>query len=369
MKYYLIAGEASGDLHGANLMKAIMEQDPKAEFRFWGGDKMQAIGGTLVKHYRDLAFMGIQEVVLNLRTIMKNFTFCKKEITDYNPDVVVFIDYPGFNLRMARFAKEKGFKTVFYVSPTVWAWKKSRVFTIKKYVDRMMVILPFEEAFYQKYDYKAYFVGHPLLDELKEEKHISKEEFLTKNNLNNKPIIALLPGSRVQEISNILSYMVQLSANYPNHQFVIGGVHSVPKETYHAAKDMPVVYGQTHDLLRSADAALVTSGTATLETALIGTPQVVCYKTSTVTYTVARILVNVSYISLVNLIMDKEVVRELIQGDLTLYNLKTELDKTLSDEGKARMKAEYSTLRNLLGNSGASDKAAQVIHDFLSKNS
>ncbi|MBN2614359.1 MAG: lipid-A-disaccharide synthase [Bacteroidales bacterium] len=366
MKYYLIAGEASGDLHGANLMKAIRENDPKAEFRFWGGDKMEAVGGTLVKHYRELAFMGIQEVVMNLGTILKNMTFCKKELLEYNADVVVFIDYPGFNLRMAKFAKKNGMKTVFYISPTVWAWKKSRVFTIKKYVDRMLVILPFEQEFYQQYDYKVYFVGHPLLDELKEEQHLSRAGFLEKNKLPDKPVIALLPGSRMQEITNILSYMVKLSADFPDYQFVIGGVNSVPKETYNVAQNLKVVFGQTHDLLRSAEAALVTSGTATLETALLGTPQVVCYKTSALTYAVGRMLVNVSFISLVNLIMKKEVVRELLQQEFTLKNLKSELTKILSPEGRETMKSEYQKLRSLLGESGASKKAAGVIQDFLS---
>lgn len=366
MKYYLIAGEASGDVHGANLMKAILENDPSAEFRFWGGDKMQAVGGSLVKHYRDLAFMGFQEVLMNLGTIMKNMSFCKKELLEYHPDVVVFVDYPGFNLRMAKFAKQQGLKTVFYISPTVWAWKKSRVFTIKKYVDRMMVILPFEQEFYQQYDYKVYFVGHPLLDELKEEQHLSKAEFLKKNKLSNKPVIALLPGSRMQEITNILSYMVQLTAEFPDYQFVIGGVNSVPKETYDVAKELPVVFGQTHDLLHSADAALVTSGTATLETALLDTPQVVCYKTSSFNYFVGKMLVKVPYISLVNLIMNKEVVKELIQHEFNLKNLKAELTNILSEEGSKRMKSAYGQLRNLLGKSAASKEAAKVISDFLS---
>lgn len=367
MKYYLIAGEASGDLLGANLMKAILENDPKAEFRFWGGDKMQAVGGTLVKHYRDLAYMGILEVLMHLRTIARNLSFCKKELLEYQPDVVVFVDYPGFNLRMVKFAKKHGMKTVFYVSPTVWAWKKSRVFTIKKYVDRMLVILPFEQEFYQQYDYEVYFVGHPLLDELREEQNLSKADFLKKNKLSEQPVIALLPGSRKQEITKILSDMVQLTADFPDYQFVIGGVTSVPKETYDVAKDLPVVFGQTHDLLRSADAALVTSGTATLETALLDTPQVVCYKTSALTYAVGRMLVNVAFISLVNLIMGKEVVKELLQQDFNLKNMKSELTKVLSGEGREKMKSEYKKLRTQLGESGASRRAAQVIQEFLSE--
>ena len=366
MKYYLIAGEASGDVHGANLMKSIRVNDPSAEFRFWGGDKMQAVGGTLVKHYRDLAFMGIQEVVMNLRTIFRNLSFCQKDIVAFHPDVVVFIDYPGFNLRMAKFVHKKGFKSVFYISPTVWAWKKSRVFTVKKYIDRMMVILPFEKAFYQRYDYQADFVGHPLLDELKEEASITQAAFLKKNNLSNKPVIALLPGSRVQEIQNMLALMVKLTYSFPDYQFVIAGVKSVPKATYALKEDIPVVFDQTHDLLRIADAALVTSGTATLETALLDTPQVVCYKTSTVTYTVGRLLVKLDFISLVNLIMGKEVVRELLQHDFNLKNMKKELQKILSEKGRANMLAEYKVLREKLGNKGASDRAAAVIRDVLS---
>lgn len=368
MKYYLIAGEASGDLHGANLMKAILENDKKAKFRYWGGDKMKAVGGTLVKHYRDLAFMGYQEVLMNLRTIMHNISFCKQDLIDYNPDVVVFVDYPGFNLRIAKFAKLRGFKTVYYISPTVWAWKKRRVFTIKKYIDRMMVILPFEENFYKKYDYRVYYVGNPLLDELKEEKKLTPKEFITQNKLEEKPIIALLPGSRVQEITGILSFMTELKADYPDYQFVIGGVHTVPRETYQVARDIPVLFEKTHDLMRVAEAALVTSGTATLETALLDTPQVVCYKTSTLNYTIAKLLVDISYISLVNLIMDKAVVRELIQHDLTLGNLKQELNKILSEEGKKQMKLDYIELRKMLDKSGASQKAAGVIHNFLSGN-
>jgi len=277
MKYYLIAGEASGDLHGANLMKAILRNDPQAVFRFWGGDKMLAVGGTLVKHYRDLAFMGFAEVLLNIRTIRKNFTFCKKELLDFAPDVVVLIDYPGFNLRMAKFAGKKGMKVAFYISPTIWAWKQSRVYTVKKYVDRMIVILPFEKDFYAKFDYKADFVGHPLLDELEEEQSVARKDFLNLNNLPDKPIVALLPGSRTQEIKKILPRMLAVAPQFARYQFVVAAVKSVPEAIYDG-QNTTAIFDQTHALLRHAEAALVASGTATLEAALLGVPQVVCYE-------------------------------------------------------------------------------------------
>ncbi len=367
MKYYLIAGEASGDLHGANLMKAILKNDPQAEFRFWGGDKMQAVGGTLVKHYRDLAFMGIAEVLLNIRTIRKNFTFCKKELLDFVPNVVVLIDYPGFNLRMAKFAHNRGMKVVFYISPTIWAWKQSRVYKVKKYVDRMMVILPFEKDFYAKFDYEVDFVGHPLLDELAEEKQIPKDKFLRQNNLDGRPVVAVLPGSRVQEINKILPLMLTVSLQFPDFQFVVAGVKSVPEIVY-KGQNTAVIFDETHALLRNADAALVASGTATLETALLDVPQVVCYKTSLITYFIARLLVHLRFISLVNLILDREVVKELIQQDFNVENLSRELHELL--ENKTRRKqiaADYDLLKTKLGSSGASQRAAAVIDNVLRK--
>ncbi len=367
MKYYLIAGEASGDLHGANLMKAILKNDPQAKFRFWGGDKMQAVSGTLVKHYRDLAFMGFAEVLMNLRTIRKNFSFCKKELLDFSPDVVVLIDYPGFNLRMAKFAHNKGIKVAFYVSPTIWAWKQSRVYKVKKYVDRMMVILPFEEEFYARFDYQAYFVGHPLLDELAEEKPVVREDFLKLNDLPDKPIVAVLPGSRTQEIKKILPKMLVAAPQFSKYQFVIAGVRSVPEAVYLQQKT-PVVFEQTHALLRHADAAMVASGTATLEAALLGVPQVVCYQTSPVSYFIARLLVHIKFISLVNLILDKEVVRELIQHEFSEKNLMAELYDLLEDNVRRKqIVSEYALLRTKLGTSGASENAAAVIADVLGK--
>ncbi len=367
MKYYLIAGEASGDLHGANLMKAILKNDQQAEFRFWGGDKMQAVGGTLVKHYRDLAFMGFVEVLMNLRTIRKNFAFCKKELLNFSPDVVVLIDYPGFNLRMAKFVHKKGMKVAFYISPTVWAWKQSRVYKVKKYVDRMMVILPFEKAFYARFDYQADFVGHPLLDELAEEKPVAREDFLKLNGLPDKPIVAVLPGSRTQEIKKILPKMLVVAPQFSKYQFVIAGVRSVPEAVYLQQKTT-VVFDQTHALLRHADAALVASGTATLETAILGVPQVVCYEASPVSYFIARLLVHIKFISLVNLILDKEVVKELIQHDFSEKNLLAELRILLQNSAKReRLLSEYALLSTKLGASGASENAAAVIADILRK--
>jgi lipid-A-disaccharide synthase len=365
MKYYLIAGEASGDLHGANLMKAILKNDPQARFRFWGGDKMQQVGGTLVKHYRDLAFMGFVEVFMNLRTIQKNFALCRKELLDFAPDVVVLIDYPGFNLRMARFARKKGMKVVFYISPTVWAWKQSRVHKIKKYVNRMMVILPFEKDFYAKFGCDVDFVGHPLLDELAEEKPVPRKVFLEKNNLADRPIVALLPGSREQEIKKILPEMLCVAADFPDYRFVVAGASPDLRQVYEKFH-VPVVYGQTHALLRQADAAVVASGTATLETALLDVPQVVVYKMNLLTFILARQFVRLRFVSLVNLILDKEVVKEFLQRDLTRQNLSSELSNLLKNKDyREQMLSEYRLLRKKLGTSGASRRAAEVIAEVL----
>ena len=365
MKYYIIAGEASGDLHAANLMKSVKAGDPDARFRVWGGDRMEAQGGTVVKHYRDLAFMGFVEVLRNLPAILGNIRFCKKDILDYQPDVVVLVDYPGFNLRIAKFAKEKGFKVVYYISPQVWAWKKSRVKTIKKFVDRMIVILPFEKDFYAGYGMEVDFVGHPLLDALENEVVEGKAEFLRKNNLTNDPIIALLPGSRKMEVEKMLKVMLQVVPHFFGYQFLIGGVSTVPRELYEKlVGKLPVklLVGQSRDLLYHADAALVTSGTATLETALIGVPEVVCYKGNRISFEIARRIVDVKYISLVNLVMDRAVVTELIQQALTEKNLGVELDRLLHDEDhRERILSDYAELRLKLGEKGASEMAARII--------
>lgn len=364
MKYYIIAGEASGDLHGSNLMKALKQKDPSAEFRFWGGDLMQKQGGTLVKHYRDLAFMGFLEVAMNLRTILNNIKFCKEDIRNSQPDILILVDYPGFNLRIAKFAKELGIKVVYYISPQLWAWKEGRVEIIKKYVDEMMVILPFEEDFYNQHGVKSHFVGHPLLDALSSLREVNAEDFKTENSLNEKEIIALLPGSRKQEVEKMLDMMLSVRPHFENYQFVIAGAPSLDKEFYQRYVDENVhfVSNKTYDLLRCSKAALVTSGTATLETALLNVPEVVCYRGSKISYAIAKRLVkNIKYISLVNLIMDREVVKELIQSDLNTQNLTRELNFILSGEKRNQMLKDFDLLREKLGGKGASDNAAQVI--------
>ena len=369
MKYYIIAGEASGDLHAANLMKALKQCDPEAVFCCWGGDLMQEQGGELVKHYRDLAFMGFVEVALNLKTILRNLNFCKTDIQSFHPDVLILVDYPGFNLRIAEFAHNAGFKVFYYISPQIWAWKQSRVKKIKAFVDKMFVILPFEKAFYANHDYNVDFVGHPLLDAIANNSAISKQTFIQKNNLSAKPIIALLPGSRSQEISKMLALMLSIIPDFPDFQFVIAGVNSHSPGFYkdiYKESQVNIVFNQTHDLLQNADLALVTSGTATLETALLGVPEVVCYKGNYFSYLIARRIIKIKYISLVNLIMDKPVVKELIQNDLTAQKLREEMKKLLTDSGyRQRILNDYAELKNKLGGIGASKKAAELIFHYL----
>lgn len=364
MKYYIIAGEASGDLHGSNLMKSIQKEDSHAEFRFWGGDLMQHVGGTLVKHYRDLAFMGFVEVAMNLKTILKNIDLCKADLKLYRPDVLILIDYPGFNLRIAEFAKSLGIRVVYYISPQLWAWKEGRVKTIRKFVDEMLVILPFEKDFYKKHDVEVEFVGHPLLDAISNLPSIDVDDFKAKNGLNEKEIIALLPGSRKQEVEKMLDVMLSVQSHFPDYQFVIAGAPSLPKEFYQKYVDDSVhfVSNKTYDLLRCSKAALVTSGTATLETALLNVPEVVCYRGNFISYQIGKRLVgkNINYISLVNLIMDREVVTELIQNELTTPNLVRELNQILG-ENRSKMLSDFAELREKLGGSGASDLAAKII--------
>ena len=370
MKYYIIAGEASGDLHGANLMKALLKQDLDAEFRFWGGELMQNVGGTLIKHYKDLAFMGFLEVVMNLRTITKNLTFCKQDIAAYNPDVLIFIDYPGFNLRIAKWAKLKKFNTQYYISPQIWAWKENRIHDIKRDVDKMYVILPFEKTFYEdKHNYPVEFVGHPLIDAIADRSQIDEYEFRAQHELNEKPIIALLPGSRKQEIKKLLSVMLSVVDDFPDYQFVIAGAPSQDYSFYQQFINNPNVHfvsNKTYDLLSVSTAALVTSGTATLETALFKVPEVVCYKGSWLSYQIGKRLVkNIKYISLVNLIMDKEVVTELIQNDCNTKNLKKELSIVLEDYERAKFFLNYYDLEKQLGGKGASEKVAALIYNSV----
>jgi len=367
MKYFLIAGEASGDLLGSFLMQSIKKSDKDADFCYWGGDLMKAQGGSLKKHIRELAMMGFVEVLLKLFVILKNFKQIKRELSEYKPDALILVDYPGFNLRIAKIAKNMGLKVFYYVSPTVWAWHESRVKTIKKYVDYMFVILPFEKAFYKQHNYNVYYEGHPIIDSinLQKEKAINKESFLLENNFESKPIIALLPGSRLQELNRILPTMLNVIKHFPDYQFVIGGVSSLQKKEYDKLiGDYPVkvVFDNTPLIMQIADIALVTSGTATLETALYNTPEVVCYKTSRITFFVAKLLIKTKFISLVNLIMEKEIVKELIQDDFTSKSLKVELDKIISDNScRTSMLADFTQLYNKLGGGGASNRIAEII--------
>lgn len=365
MKYYIIAGEASGDLHGSNLMKALLKQDSNAEIRFWGGDLMQAAGGTLVKHYRDLAFMGFVEVLFNLKTILNNIKFCKDDIIQFQPDVIIFIDYPGFNMRIAQWAKENRIKTHYYISPQIWAWKENRIKAIKRDIDKMYVILPFEKNFYEdKHHFPVEFVGHPLIDAIQNQKPIDTSAFKKENNLNEKPIIALLPGSRKQEITKMLSMMLSVVDDFPDYQFVIAGAPSQEYDfykTFITKNNIKFISNKTYDLLKMAHAALVTSGTATLETALFKVPEVVCYKGSWISYQIAKRIITLKYISLVNLIMDKEVVTELIQDACNTKNIKKELTKILDPEYRKQLLKDYDALEQKLGGTGASEKTAQLI--------
>lgn len=365
MKYYIVAGEKSGDLHAANLMKALSALDKQAEFRGFGGDFMQKAGLELVLHYQKMAFMGFFEVLKQLPAIRKYLALCKKDLLKWQPDVVILVDYAGFNLRIAKFAKKKNIKTFYYISPKIWAWNTGRVKSIKKYIDRMFVILHFEQAFYQRFSYRVDYVGNPLYDEI--QKFSPTTDFRPKNNLGDKPIIALLPGSRVQEVTKMLAPMLQISAHFPAYRWCVAGVSSLPSTCYQAAFDqkIPVIYDQTYDLLNNATAALVTSGTATLETALFQVPQVVCYKTGTISYHISKWLIKVPYISLVNLLADKEVVKELIQTEFTPENLKKELELVLTQKKESILR-EYRLLAQKIATPGASQKAAELMVEALS---
>ena len=365
MKYYIIAGEASGDLHGSNLMRALYEEDPKADIHFWGGDLMQNVGGTLVKHYRDLAFMGFAEVIMNLKTIMANIQFCKNDIQKFNPDVIIFIDYPGFNMRIAKWAKQRKIKTHYYISPQIWAWKENRIKAIKRDFDKLFVILPFEKDFYEKkHNFPVEFVGHPLIDAIQNRTPTSYDVFKKENNLDDKPIIAILPGSRKQEVAKMLTVMLSVVDYFDNYQFVIAGAPSLEYSFYEPfikGENIKFVTNKTYDLLTFATAALVTSGTATLETALFKVPEVVCYKGNWISYQIAKRIITLKYISLVNLIMDEAVVTELIQDDCNTNSIKESLSKVLDSQFRTSLLAQYEELEQKLGGSGASKKTAQFI--------
>ncbi|HEY5371620.1 MAG TPA: lipid-A-disaccharide synthase [Hanamia sp.] len=365
MKYYIIAGEASGDLHGSNLIKELKQLDSRADIRCWGGDKMQATGATLVKHYKELAFMGFIEVVKNLPAILKNIQFCKSNISSFNPDIIIFIDYPGFNLRIAKWARENHFKTVFYISPQVWAWKESRVKSIKRDIDKMIVILPFEKEFYKKWNYEVEYVGHPLVEEIENFKKNHPEI------KRSEKTIALLPGSRKQEIKAKLPVMLSATKNFPDYLFFIAKAPSIEDEFYDSFikeyANVKMIANDTYSLLMKSGAALVTSGTATLETALFGVPEVVCYKAGNMSYQIAKRLVKLKFICLVNLIMNREVVKELIQHDLTPEKITIELNKILLDSSKQQqLKEDYLQLKQLLSEGGdASKNAAKSIYYFI----
>ncbi len=380
MKYYIISGEASGDLHGSNLIKQLLKQDASAQIRCWGGDLMEAAGATLVKHYRELAFMGFAEVVKNLPTILRNIKFCKQDILAYQPDVLVLIDYPGFNLRIAEWGKQQGYKIAYYISPQVWAWKASRVKKMKQCIDLMLCILPFEKAYYHtEWNWEVEYVGHPLVEVI-EEKQTGVSSLESEPNPNfslqtpNSRLIALLPGSRKQEISKKLPIMLEVAKSFPEYQFVVAKAPGQEDAFYapflSAYKNVSSVRNQTYELLMHAKAALVTSGTATLETALFGVPEVVCYKGSTISYQIAKRLIKIKYISLVNLIMDKEIVKELIQEELTTKNLVKELNLLLNDPNrKEALQKEYAALKTVLAAGGhASSKAAEKIIGLVTRN-
>lgn len=367
MKYYIISGEASGDLHGSNLVKALKEEDAFAEFRAWGGDLMQEAGVVLAKHYKDLAFMGIGQVIKNLPTILGNFKFCRQDIQAFSPDVLILIDYSGFNLRIAKWAKAQGYKIFYYISPQIWATREKRVKKIKLYIDKMFVILPFEADFYAKHDYSVEFVGHPLLDVINT--HKVEANFRAKNQLDDSPIIALLPGSRKQEIESMLHVMLSIVADFPSYQFVIAGAPSIPVDFYqafvHSKPNVTLLQNQTYSLLEHSHAALVTSGTATLETALFKVPQVVCYKAGALLYAIVKRIIKVRFISIVNLIMEEKVVQELIQHDLNTQQLKIELQQIIAGSKRQEMLNNYSLLSQKLGHQGASKKAAKSMVKHL----
>ncbi len=366
MKYYLVAGEASGDLHGANLMKALKIEDQDANFRYFGGDKMKSEGGELVKHYADMAFMGFTEVVMNLRTILRNLKACKADILTYQPDALIFIDFPGFNLKIAEFAKKQGLKVCYYISPKIWAWNQKRVLKIKRDVDQMYCILPFEVDFYKKWGMEVHYVGNPLLDE--KAQFTPDFNFKTHQKLNDQKIIALLPGSRKQEIERLLPDMLSITEKFPGYQFVIAAAPTFTPAYYHqfiGDKKVKLVFSQTYNLLQNAHAALVASGTATLETALFSVPQVVLYRGGTISVGIARMVIKIRFISLVNLIMDRKVVTELIQEDCSPEKITTNLSAIIEGVERIQMLADYNELNAIMGTAGASEKTAKLIVKFL----
>lgn len=366
MKYYLVVGERSGDLHASNLMKSIQKFDKNSQFRFLGGTQMQAVGGKMFMNYQEISVMGLWEVLVKLPQVLRLLITCKKDILAYQPDAVILVDFAGFNMKIAQFCKKHNIRTIYYISPKIWAWNTRRAYKIKKYVDKMFVILPFEKDFYKKFAYEVEYVGNPILDAIHYYK--STEDFFSRNNLSSeKPILAVLPGSRQNEIKYILPIMLSCKKYFEEFQWVVAGVDNVPEKLYDICREynVAVLYNQTYDILAHAHTALVTSGTATLETALFSVPQVVCYKSNPITYQIAKLLVKVQYISLVNLVMNQSIVTELIQNELNVENLKRELEKIISGEKREEMLRNYQILKHKLGKIGASEKAAQEIVSYL----
>ena len=368
MKLYIIAGEASGDLHGSNLIKALKAKRPSLDIRAWGGDLMQGAGADVVKHYRDLAFMGFYEVLINLKTILRNIRFCKEDITAFRPDALILIDYPGFNLRIAKWAHENGIPVLYYIAPQVWAWKENRIHAMKKHIQHLFVVLPFEKQYFERHNMPVTFVGHPLLDQISCSTE-TRQEFQQRNKLSNKPIIALLPGSRKQEIRTMLPIMLEMTNHFPQYQFIVAGAPSQNESFYRSVaqqQSMTILFGQTSEILRHAAAGLITSGTATLEAGIYKVPQVVCYKGSSISYAIAKRLVKIKYISLVNLILDKPAVTELIQHDLNNTKLKAELHSLLNEESRReQIRQDYLQLHDSLGGAGASERTAIAMLKIL----
>jgi lipid-A-disaccharide synthase len=362
MRYYIIAGEASGDMHAANLMQYIKALQPQAEFRAWGGDKMQAQGATIVKHIKQLAFMGFVEVLKNLRTILGNLSFCKKDIEAYYPNAIIFVDYPGFNMRIAKWAKQQGYSTIYYISPQVWAWRQNRAFDIRESIDLLLCILPFEPEFYKRFNVQAHYVGHPLCSIIDDYKKTHPPKVI------NRKLIALLPGSRLQEVTEKLPVMLSIIKDYPNYQFAIAQSPTLDASVYTqyttGLNNVSLINNNTYELLNNAYAALVTSGTATLETALFNVPQVVCYKGNKLSYLIGKQLIKVPYISLVNLICNKAVVKELIQNQFNSQQLQLALNTLLHDDMRYNMLQEYKNISQVLGSSNAGEQAAQLITTF-----
>lgn len=369
MKYYVIAGERSGDLHASNLMRQIRQRDETAQFRCWGGNLMEEAGGYLVNHYKNMAYMGLWDVIRNMNNVYSNLRHCKNDIIASRPDALILVDYSGFNMRIAKFAKYYGYKVFYYISPKIWAWQQKRALSIKKYVDHMFVIFPFEKDFYKKFNFPVDYVGNPTLDVIKDYK--PKPDFKARNGLSEKPIIAVLPGSRKSEVEEMLHFMVCIIPSFTNYQFVVAGVSNLDEKYYERFKRgnmVHIVYDQTYDLLGHAEAAMVTSGTATLETAFFEVPQVVCYSTNFFTYLAGKMLIQIKYISLVNIIANKKVVTELIQSEFCPTNIITELKKILYEPGKRNgMIDEYKQIKNMMGDESASKNTAELIMKYLNR--